>query len=238
MIIKYPTGLYKSRFAWLTQVSDTMVHNITWYISSAEPPRLIDRFAQVTKTEDHESLPPKEHTYPQRRRDAGGLAFTIREASNTDTGSVAKQFEEGQVLESQDLASIEQIDIASSNIMEVRHDNNSLDLDKLEPIGIDPESIVSKSEVAIRQYSEQLNVTRSSVMDLELQITEIQKQINELEKIKNAVHLVEPGSEAAIDSAIAGLQSTLNIKAGEHDAKAAEVEDLKDKIRSVSQLVR
>lgn len=239
MIINFPTGLYKSRFSWVTGVdSNNMAHNATWYISSAHPPILTDRFTQITKNHERERLPNKVHSMPQRRRDAGSLAFTIRQANNREVGSTVKQFEEGQVLESQDLVLINQLDVTSSNSMELRHDNNVLDLDNLNNLDVNKEELITKSEEAIKIYTEQLNTVRSEIMDIDLQIREIQKQMNELNKIRDAVHLVDPDSESSIQGAINNLQDSMDAKVGDHNEKSGEVEELKDKIRSVSQLVR
>lgn len=240
MVVKYPTGLYKIKMRWLNDSNtEDMVDNVTWFVSSTEPPRTFDVFPFVTKTSGHETLPEKWHSMETRRMDAGQLVFSIKESNNRTVSSIIQQFEFGQSIEYDQLALMSSTEVAPGSKTEIRHDTNELDVNGvLLPLGIDPNKIIKEAEKIMEQHTKDLNNIRSEIMILETKIGETQKQINECVKIKDVVAMVDQQSAAAIEEEINKLKAKMEEDVARHDSLVAEAENIKSKIDAIAKLVR
>lgn len=240
MIIEYPTGLYRTYFGWEdSEPEDKVVLNASWYISSNTPPRIRDYFDQL-KTATQKYLPQRVYDRDTRRLDVGSLIFTTKTVNTKDVGDGKKQFEEGQMLEFEDIQTIGVNDIAVSNVMSVRHDTNVLSLDEYVDAD-DADDLESKATAKLRELNEQFNYYRSIVFDMELKISKYQKSINEINKAITAVGVL--GSDTG------GVLTTLQEKLEEYKTLLDEAvtahrennelaDQIRDDIRNISQLVR
>lgn len=245
MIINAPTGMYKSLFGWVTPNNDS-IYNVTWYISSNEPPTSRDNFIQIPYGSSLELMPQRVYDKTSRRKAVGQLVFTTEKAIYTDVGSNKKQFEDGQVLESEDIMLIGSDDIPTNSEMSIRHNTNILDIESYlddDTSGtIDQiNTLYEDADKLLESLHTQFTSVRSSVCNVDFEIKEIQKSINEINKAISAVQLVYPSGsdiESQLAARLGELESELTVKKSEYDVLMSESEVLKDKIREVSQIVR
>lgn len=183
MIIRFPTGLYRSIFPEGSESG-----NITYTVSSDSPPRPIIKANQLPNFEISQLAPEKVFDDETRRTQFGELVFTIANSSRSDPGSNKKLFEVGQVLdfeenppetEIQQLGSPEQIDI--------QHNTNLFDF---ESIGLDSsevEQLVRDSQNKQKELEEMFLSLQTEIKNLDAEISENQKRINETTKTIRAV---------------------------------------------------
>ena len=179
MIIKYATGIYNS-------VNDIdKLNNITWYISSNNPPRSTNVIIKIPTAEEIRE------TIPERfdRNIYGDLVYTINQANNTIAHSLTKIYGEGDVLDF-NTDTRQGISIPRNNNIEMRHDLNVLDL---ATAGLNENDINKFNTSVNTKQSElqmQFSVIRSEISDIEIEIKETQKKLNETNKALNALVII------------------------------------------------
>lgn len=235
MIIRFPTALYLSILPQKPQDGG----NTTFTISNNDPPRLIPL-----------SLPqvPPGVEYRQRGQFTsttdGGLVYSIITSSPKTVESGAKQFEVGDVLEFDNLEPQIADPMLVSDDLTIQHNTNLLDLTDLGLSSEEQDDLESKSSLALASLKTQLNGLRASRMDIDLQIASTQKQINEATKTVGAAEIlvsVDPSIQPILDKMRLkqeGLQIQLDFLVSQAGVVAAQAEDVANKIRSVTQLVR
>jgi len=236
MIIGFPTGLY--RIILPQQASDP--GNITWTISSQDPPRSDEDFQELPLAEAIRPKVPINPNDEDRRGSFGELIFTVAESAQTIPGSAKKAFEVGDILGFE----TEELDAEFSQpltAVEVRHDTNLLDLSSL---GLDPaeiNDIIGKSLKKQEEILVTLNEQISVVENTKVRIRENQKDINETQKTIDAVAVVEGSGSSVLDK----LDTRLEELRAEREALIAvlgvsqqAVKDTRDDLLAVSQLVR
>jgi hypothetical protein len=242
MIINNPTGLYKSLFGWEPAISNQdYVYNISWYISSNDPPTIRDNFAQITNNAVSTLLPQRMHTLRSRRNTYGQLIFTVDDSSYSQLGSSKKQFEEGQILDFNDVQSITLV-VPSVGKVDIRHNNNILDVKSYLPDNLDDswDDLSVEAADKLRTLSDQYTQARSLVLDLEIEIKELQKSINEVNKAIASVHIIDPGGPIETQLILKNQEYNIIIvnKQSEYNAQVIIAENIKDQIKILSQIVR
>lgn len=236
MIVRYPTGLYSRQIP--TSPSD--VGNVTFTISNEEPSELPGDFILFPIAEQVKKRPPKVYTNQQRRVRLGDLIYTVTGGGVTSDGTNVKLFEVGQVLEFTDT----EIGSTDTNIvpdrLELQHNTNLLDLESLGLSESDIISITTQSTSLEDLIEAELTTIQNSIADDKSAVTNLQKKINEANKVLSALNVMGGSEEIK-----AKIVKTLNDAMAEQATKIAETNDLiaqsaelRDKLLAVSQLVR
>lgn len=248
MIIKFPTGLYKSILPQGVESG-----NITYTISNNDPPRTFVRLVQLPVAEELQPAPDKIFDDEERRAQFGELIYTIATSSRSDPGSNTKLFEIGQVLEFEENPPEEEIQtLRAPEGIDIRHDTNMLDL---EAAGLTQEEIdllISDSQAKLAEFEKEYLNIQTDIKNLKTQITENQKKINETTKTIRAVREINgiPAGDLNYDEGIPGeiyqkLLSNLAALELERDERISELNvasaDAESVYRSIirtSELVR
>jgi len=240
MIIRFPTGLYES----VGQIPTGQASgNITWTISTEDPMRAASAsFLKLPLAEEIRPTPERIFSNEQRRSQLGELVFTITEGRRVEPGSNTKLFEVGQQLSFDDIVSSTAVTRAIiPGTIEIQHNTNILDLQNAGLTEDQIDEITVQARARQDELSDLIADLQVEIKGIEVRITENQKQINETNKILQAVlELSLTGSEVEED-----LQSRLSLLSEERDALTvdlnesnAQVEAANQSLLTVAQLVR
>ena len=186
MIIRFPTGLYKSVLP-----VDGKAGNVTYTISIQDPPKTNVRITQIPPGEELQPAPDKIFDDATRRAQFGELIYTIAENSRSIPGSNTKQFELGEILEFEENPPTQEIQpLESPTSLEIRHDTNVLDLASLGLSNEEIDELVAGSEQKQAELEKEFNSKNTEAKNLDTAITENQKKINETNKAIKATREV------------------------------------------------
>jgi len=186
VIIRFPTGLYKTILP-----KETESGNITYLISSEDPPRPTIRAIQLPLSEELRPLPTNLFDQTTRRSGFGELVFTIAQANRDIPGSNQKQFELGERLEFEESPPLEDLlPILSPDKLEIRHDTNILDLTDLGLTDQEIDEIVSASEAKQSALEKEFTIKKKEIDNISTGIVENQKVLNETVKAIGAVRQI------------------------------------------------
>lgn len=244
MIIVAPTGLYKSI---LPKNSES--GNITYTVSSQDPPRTNVTVLQLPVVEEFKPAPDEIFDEDTRRSVFGEQILTLSQGSRSNPGSNSKTFEVGEILNFEDNPPIEEINtLRAPDDIEIRHDTNLLDL---EGIGLSEEEIFDLellSQQKLRSLQQLYSDKRTDISDLDAEIGENQKKINETNKTIKAVRELFdiPDSVLEFDNdiftklnaSLIELEEDRDQLIADRNASGTELEDLQKSIVRVSELVR
>ena len=244
MIIRFPTGLYKS----VLPVGESS-GNVTYTISTQDPPKTNVRITQVPPGVALQPAPDKIFDDATRRAQFGDLIYTITDNSRSIPGSNIKQFELGEILEFEENPPQQTIQpLMSPSSLEIRHDTNVLDLSSLGLTEEEISELVSGSEKKQAELEQEFNDKNTEAKNLETAIAENQKKINETNKAIKATREVFdiPDGDLEFDEPIyQKLLATLvffevqRVKLIDNrNAIVVELKDISQAIFRVSELVR
>jgi len=180
MIIKFPTGLY-NLFGSIDNAP-----NITWYISNNEPPRSNNTTIKIPAAEERRKIPLLVINRKTRRQAFGDLVYTINEATNSVALSSKKEYSEGDILEFRN-DDRENLGIPRGKRVEFRHDLNELDTESIGLNGDDVGKLNSDIYDKKVELEQQYLSIRRDIENIEINIRETQKKINESNKALNAI---------------------------------------------------
>lgn len=248
MIIRYPTGLYKSILP-----KDGEVGNVTYTISNNDPPRQFVRLVQLPVFEELQTAPDRLFDDLERREQLGELIYTIATSSRSDPGSNVKLFEVGQVLEFEEEPPIETVNTtyAPSNI-DLQHNTNLLDLEGAGLTEEEARVLTVSSQTKIASLEREYLTIQTSIQNLKTNITENQKKINETNKTIRAVREINDIAEDDLEydegaigeiyqkllTSLASLESQRDQLITDVNAKSIEAEEVYKSILRISELVR
>lgn len=245
MIIRYPTGYYTS--ALPSKPSD--VGNVTYYISTSEPPRTQLQIPQVPLGIVQRAKPPRDLDPIVRRSQVGELIYTISEGTPVSTATGKRQYDIGQIIEfSEDSGSAVDPMLVTAKT-EVRHDTNLYDLTSMGLTNEEISTIENTTLVALGEITDQLNRVKQLRSDTELEINALQKTINELNKTISSLSVTRSQiggtGEIALADIIDKLEDKLASTIASRDlaietanAYAAEASNLYGQLLAVGVLVR
>jgi hypothetical protein len=240
MIIKFPTGFYKTV---LPQVPSDST-SVTFTISNNLPPRTELFFPKIpTGIEGRQRLP--ETTFD--RSEVGDLIFTISEASNSEIDNNARLLEIGQIIEFTNNRPGEVDPMFVAPLTEVRHDTSKFDYSEM---GLDAEDIIILESVTSQKLfdlQDQLNQAKTQRANAEQVIATQQKLINNLDRNIAALELVTDVTDAD-DDVVEVLQKLIDKReaalavrdaavVGANDS-AAEAARLVDELRTTAAVVK
>lgn len=203
MIIRFPTGLYRS----VLPSAPGDGGNVTFTISNSTPPRtnllfpkipvaLVDRGRSV-------AIPP---TQQDLRPYYGELAFSVSSARRKAVGSNSRQFEIGQILDFGTVDSKVTEPMLVSPVTQTQHNNNLLDYDAL-GLSADDQAVLAAESMRVHdELTALLNSQKSGRADAEVEVNAQQKVINDLNRTISALEVVAANS-ADVAALLAKLQA-------------------------------
>jgi hypothetical protein len=244
MIITAPTGLYRSVLPKSGESG-----NITYTISTQEPPRTNVRATRLPVSEELEPAPDEIFNEEQRRAQFGELVLTIAEASRSNPGSNTKMFEVGEILEFEENPPEEELnDIKAPSNVEIRHDTNILNLEAAGLTEEEADLLTKESERKQAQLEKDFIQKKTEIDDIDTEIRENQKGLNETNKTIRATREVFdiPENDLDNDNAIyqkllrnlANLEVQRDLLISERNKAGAEAEEIYRSIIRISELVR
>lgn len=232
MIIKYPTGLYNL----FGSINDAP--NITWYISSESPPRSGNITIKIPLSEELRQPSSLLINKKTRRNTYGDLIYTINEANNSIAVSNKKQYGEGDILDFND-DNRDDLSIPRGKRFEFRHNSNELDMIS---IGLDDDDVIKfnsniydKKEELEQQYL----FIRQEIEDIEINIKEIQKKINESNKALSAVMILEDKElETKIATKKLEYEKQIDELSIEHEEKTKQIALINDDLIRIDMVAK
>jgi hypothetical protein len=236
MIIRYPTGLYRSQIP--QDPSDS--GNVTFTISNEEPATSGENFILFPVAETLRKRPDKVYSNEQRRATLGELVYSITSGGVPASGRSTKLFEVGQILEFTDeTPEIVSVDAVPGRL-EIQHNTNLLDLEALGLTEEEAAALMVDSAAAEEQIESQLTETQDQIAENKAVIIELQKTINEANKALDALAVLG-GNEDVIEK----ITETKDEAQAEQTELSADTENLitlsaalQNKLFAISQLVR
>lgn len=234
MIISNPTGLYTPILPKSGEVG-----NITYTISTQDPPRSQEIFVQLPLSEEIRKSPDRIFTKIQKRRFYGQLLYDITIPGPSDEGSGNKQFEIGEVLEftDQDL----EADFYELSRIELRQDLKVVDFSIAGLTEEEYNELVLGSEKKINELSDEINKIGQNIKVNSSNISENQSAINNsnniLENIIVVLGLNHP-SAGKVKQNIENLQEERNKLLKEREGLQFILDDLRSQLQRVRESVR
>ncbi len=239
MIITAPTALYDSILPQAASVPG----NVTFTISSNDPPRTQSFVSQLSSAADYQDLPARVYTSKERRASLGNLVFSVSYGAKGPAGFGQKMFEVGQTLNFED---------TTTDLAEVQISNNldlqqNLNLLNLEAMGLTNDQIARLIDTSNEQFNKlviDLNTTFTNINNAKTAISDNQKKINETGKAMDAaqtVYTLTGQGKDILDSLIAtkaGLEQAKVDLIAYYNGQIAAAELIVGQILNVREVVR
>jgi len=185
VIITAPTALYDS----ILPKAATTPGNMTFTISSNDPPRTQSFVSQLSSAADYQDLPTRVYTNKERRASLGNMIFSVSYGAKGPAGFGQKMFEVGQTLSFED---------TTTDLTEVQVSNNldlqqNLNLLNLEAMGLTTDQIARLIDSSNEQFNKlviDLNMAFTNINNAKTAISDNQKKINETSKALDAAQTV------------------------------------------------
>jgi methyl-accepting chemotaxis protein len=235
MIIRFPTGLYERQ---IPQEPDD-VGNVTYTISNEDPLTSTGDFIIFPIAERLRKRSNRVYTDEERRATFKDLVYSVSSGGNTVEGRSTKLFEVGQILEFTDENLVSEITSVSDEL-EIQHNTNLLDLERLGLSNDEISQVSTDSAKTQKQLEAELTATLNRASDVDAEIKDLQKTINEANKAISALEVLGTGSgvldkiKETMDEAKTKQQVLIEEKADINK----ELVSLRDQIYSISELVR
>ena len=200
MIIEFPTALYIP----ILPSSPEIAGNVTYTISSEDPPRQSQILQQLPAAEILKPLPSKVFTPEENRAVLGDFIFSVSRSSRSETGSNKKQFEVGQFLDFGDQDTFGDLTVTEvPQKIDLQQNTNLLDLESLGLSTRESDTVTTQASAKFDEILEELNVIKTKIDDNKISISENQKSLNETEKTISAVELLDD-----VEDILADLRNT------------------------------
>lgn len=191
MVINFPTALYES------VLPGTGLGNVTFTISSNDPPRPTITPYPLQVGEAVKSLPLKIYSPEERRVTMGNFIFSVSQGSLNMVSIGMKQFEIGQVLDfiTETLPQLDNLNVPDT--IDLQQNTNRMDV---VATGLSDEEIINLESAARKQFEmlvSDLNALKTGIANVEMLILNNQRMTNENQKIRDAAILVT-GSDSTV----------------------------------------
>ena len=207
MIIDTPTALYSSVLPTFDGVG-----NVTFTISSYDPPRPVISPTPLTRGQSVRSLPPKIYDPLTRRTAFGELVFSVSSGSQTIIPASTKAFEVGQILDfddvPEDIPTVAVLNVPDT--IDLQQNTNVLDY---EAAGLTPDEVQSIQDTAQLQMTakvDDINALKTQIMDYQTQIQDNQRSLNEIQKLIDATTVLF-GTDTSIPDKLLAKQQELQV---------------------------
>ena len=177
MIIEQPTKLYES----LLPVGQA-AGNITWTISSNDPPRITTTVPLLTSTDEFRPLPKMIFKPACRELGVGEYVFNLSYTLATKAGTGRKQYESGQIIDftQETLPTVDTLLVPDT--VEIQQNTNYIDLSAFGLTNADIAALDTSARNNMNNAISTLNFTQASINSIEVNINDNQKMINEIRK--------------------------------------------------------
>ena len=216
--------------------------NITFTISSTNPPRPTVFISPLFRTEDLRPIPDRVFDTKQRRVELGDFVFGVSSGSQSIIGSGTKIFEVGQILDftTEDLPVLPFLEVP--DIIDVQQNTNVLDLDQLGLTNIEVADLTERSRSRFDLIMVEINTVKTQINDIKVNISANQRFINEVRKAKEAAQVVFEGSDTTVVTKLStreaqlvterdSLSSQLTLLTVDAKAKFEELLSVKEMVR-------
>lgn len=238
MIISAPTALYLS----ILPDKPSTAGNITWTISSNNPPRILSETAIIPKIEEIKPLPPIVFDPSKRQVNTGDMVSNISYTFRSKVGIGNKSYESGQILEFTDT-----VDAPSSSalmvpdVIDLQQNTNIIDLDSMGLTDQEVEKLTVEARTKLNNLISTINSILSNIRLLGVSISDNQKLINETQKAYNA-SLESLGSSDEItiklNNRISSLNESRTTLIGQYNESQSIANDYYKQILIIKELVR
>lgn len=234
MIINHPTALYIPILPKSGEAG-----NITYTISTQDPPRSLEIFVQLPLSEEIRQSPSRVFTKIQKRQFYGQLLYDITIPGPSSSGSGIPQFEIGEILEftDQDL----EADSYSLNKIELRQDLKVVDF---ELAGLSQEEyyeLVLASERRIDELSDEINTVGQKLKNNSSKISSNQASINNSNSVLENIVAVfgeDHPSAKKVQNNIDNLVEERNLLLESRLIMQEELDGLRNQLQRVRESVR
>jgi len=235
VIIRFPTGLYERQIP--AEPEDT--GNVTYVISNEDPLASTGNFIIFPIAEKLKKRSSRVYTDQERRATYRDLVYSISSGGNTIKGRSTKLFEIGQILEFTDENVASEITTVSDEL-EIQHNTNLLDLERLGLSDIEISLVSTNSAEIQKQLGIQLSAALDGAADVDAEIKDLQKTINEANKAISALEVLGADNSIIdkVKEKLAESESQQQALIEEKSALNTELTSLRDQIYSISELVR
>ncbi len=178
MIVRFPTGLYKNVIP--------LEGNVTFTVSSQNPPRSNQSFLQIPEGERLKPLPKDAFTKQERRVQLGELLYTVDAANQTVAGSNRTGLATGDILDFTEPAAKEDVSATEvPGVVDIQYNTQQADLSAF---GLTNAEILDVN----RSVAEQREDIRAKITNLQADIADYKEGIRENQKSQNeAVKVIQ-----------------------------------------------
>jgi hypothetical protein len=235
MIIRFPTGLYKTQIPQ----SPSDEGNVTYTISTEDPASSAENFIIFPIAEQLKTRSSRVYTDEQRRARLGDLVYSISSGGSTVEGRNTKLFEVGQILEFTDESTTSGLDSVQKTL-EIQHNTNLLDLEGLGLTEDEMEQLGKNSSALQKQLERQLSELKNQITDNNAAIKDLQKTINEANKALSALAVLGGNEDlvAKVTTTRDEAQIDQNLLIDETTLLNTLASQTRDKLYAISELVR
>jgi len=235
MIIRYATGLYSTVLP--NKPSDG--GNVTFTISNSEPPRTNLLFPKVPQALVERRRTVSDRSISDIRPSLGELAFTVNKADRSQPGNGQKVYEIGQVLEFDNESILATEPMLVSPVTDIQHDISQIDYAS---IGLTQEQVAEFSVKALDSFNSlmnQLNQVVQQRKNIEIEIVDLQKIINDCDRTINALNAIQSdGTDDFVGDLLGQVTEKKSNAVTAREAKVAEANQLAQQATSLQVQLR
>jgi hypothetical protein len=183
VIISFPTALYHPNLP-----TDDESGNVTFLISSEDPPRPQTSTLQLFRGEEIKPLPHRIFTDEDRLKVLGELVATVSSGATISVGLGKKAFEVGQLLEFNEVEdeTAEPTTNLSPDGIDLQHNTNILDLESAGLSETDIDQLLASAKTRFDALIIEFKGLQSTIKELRIKIDGNQRLINEVRKANTA----------------------------------------------------
>ena len=237
MIIHYPTALYEAILPTLTSVG-----NVTFTISSNDPPRGVTIVPPLQSSGSGKALPSRTINSETRRAALGGLFFVVASGTAYGVSDSKKAYEVGQLLDFSDASdNPPALNTALVPVtIELQQNTNVLDLtsiglstDEINSLTVNARSML---DISISQF----NDAQTTIQQLGNLIQDNQRSLNELYKVEAAASIVlnDPVTMKKIEDKKQQLLAERTQLANSYNVETTNAQAIYTNILSIKEVVR
>lgn len=236
MIISAPTALYS-----VLLPVDTNVGNVTWNISSNDPPRSVETTALIPVSEELKPIPPLFFDPTARQLNTGEFIYNLSYTQKSQVGIGNKMFESGQILDFTDETSPQTELLSVPPTIELQQNTNIINVNDM---GLTEEQIAKLTIETRKKYNytvTSLNFMVADINAIGIQISDNQKRINETQKTYNASVVSLGDSDEitiSLSNRLASLQAERTVLVTKYDSSVQIANNLYDQVLKIKELVR
>jgi len=235
MIIKAPTGLYRSILP-----SGREAGNVTFVISSNDPPKTGELFLQLPPVEDQRSAPDRVFNKLDSRKFLGNLVFDITVSGISSSGSGTKQFEIGEILDFNN-AENRNVDVYELESIELRQDTNVVDFERHGISKSEYEELVRNARKQMNEITEEIAKLGTQLKANTDNVSANQAEINQSNKLLDNIVVVQGENNDLVDkvkSVIAQKEEEKTDLLNKRDELQNQIDELRDRLHKVREVVR